>query len=261
MNDLETIPFPDLFDAVSPPRRPGFRLSRLEVYNWGTFHNRVWGFDLGGDNALLTGDIGSGKSTLVDAVTTLLVAPQKITYNKAAGAEARERTLRSYVLGYYRTERGGAGFAAKPVSLRDANAFSVILARFSNDALRQTVTVAQVFWLKDAQGQPARLYVIADGALSIADHFSGFGTDIATLRKRLRGVASVELHDSFPPYSAAYRRRFGIEAEQAMDLFYQTVSMKSVGNLTEFVREHMLEAFPVAPRIDALIGHFDNLNL
>jgi uncharacterized protein YPO0396 len=257
MND--TVALPDLFDLVAPARRPGFRLSRLEVYNWGTFHNRVWGFDLLGDNALLTGDIGSGKSTLVDAVTTLLVPPQKITYNKAAGAEARERTLRSYVLGYYRTERGGSGLAAKPVSLRDANMFSVILARFNNDALRQQVTIAQVFWLKDAQGQPARLYVIANTALSVAEHFSGFGTDIGNLRKRLRGLPQVEMHDSFPPYGAAYRRRFGIDNEQALDLFYQTVSMKSVGNLTEFVREHMLEAFPVEPRIAALIGHFDNL--
>src|SRR5690606_27803355 len=30
--------------------------------------------------------------------------------------------------------------------------------------------------------------------------------------------------------------------------------------LTDFVREHMLEAFPVEPRIEALINHFDNLN-
>ncbi len=36
--------------------------------------------------------------------------------------------------------------------------------------------------------------------------------------------------------------------------------MKSVGNLTDFVRGHMLEAFDVAPRIKALIGHFDDLN-
>jgi len=66
--------------------------------------------------------------------------------------------------------------------------------------------------------------------------------------------------DSFPPYGAWFRRRFGIENEQALDLFHQTVSMKSVGNLTDFVRSHMLEPFEVAPRITALIGHFDDLN-
>ena len=57
-----------------------------------------------------------------------------------------------------------------------------------------------------------------------------------------------------------FRRRFGIDNEQALDLFHQTVSMKSVGNLTDFVRSHMLEPFDVAPRIAALIAHFDDLN-
>ena len=64
----------------------GFRLIRLEVLNWGTFDGRVWTLQLDGKNGLLTGDIGSGKSTLVDAVTTLLVPDNKVAYNKAAGA-------------------------------------------------------------------------------------------------------------------------------------------------------------------------------
>src|SRR5229473_316963 len=78
--------------------------------------------------------------------------------------------------------------------------------------------------------------------------------------KRLRGIKGVDVFDTFPPYSSAFRRRFGIDTEQALDLFHQTVSMKSVGNLTDFVRQHMLEAFPVEARIDALMAHFDNLN-
>src|SRR5579884_1799139 len=162
--------------------RAGMRLHRCEFFNWGTFHGRVWGLDLNGDNTLLTGDIGSGKSTLVDAITTLLVPAQKISYNKAAGADAKERDLKSYVLGHFKSERGDSGFAARPVALRGLNTYSVILGRF------------------------------------------------------------------------------GIENEQALDLFHQTVSMKSVGNLTDFVRQHMLEAFPVEARIDALMAHFDNLN-
>ena len=51
------------------------------------------------------------------------------------------------------------------------------------------------------------------------------------------------MHDGFPEYGKDFRRRLGIESEQAMELFHQTVSMKSVGNLTDFVREHMLEPF------------------
>ena len=62
------------------------------------------------------------------------------------------------------------------------------------------------------------------------------------------------------PTARWFRRRFGIDNEQALELFHQTVSMKSVGNLTDFVRSHMLEPFDVAPRIAALIAHFDDLN-
>ena len=238
----------------------GFRLHRLEVFNWGTFDRRVWTLEPGGRNSLLTGDIGSGKSTLVDAITTLLVPAQRAAYNKAAGAQSRERTLRSYVLGHYKSERNEVSGAARPVALRDHNSYSVILGVFHNAGYDKTVTLAQVFWIAEAQGQPARLFVSAERALSIAGEFAHFGSDLSRLRKRLRGEPGVELFTSFPPYGAWFRRRLGIDNEQALDLFHQTVSMKSVGNLTEFVRGHMLEPFDVAPRIASLINHFDDLN-
>jgi uncharacterized protein YPO0396 len=239
--------------------RAGFRLERIEVYNWGTFHGRVWSFDLQGRNGLLTGDIGSGKSTLVDAITTLLVPAQRVAYNKAAGAEARERSLRSYVLGHYKSERLDDTGAARPVALRDASSYSVIVGVFRNEGFGQVVSLAQVFWLKEAHGTPMRLFVAADRALTIAGDFSSVGQDVTGLRKRLRS-SGAELFDSYPPYGAWFRRRFGIEHEQALELFHQTVSMKSVGNLTDFVRTHMLEPFAAGERIDHLIRHFDDLD-
>ncbi len=246
-------------EFIGDDRLAGFRLQRLEVFNWGTFDGRVWTLRLGGKNGLLTGDIGSGKSTLVDAVTTLLVPSHRVAYNKAAGADSRERSLKSYVLGFYKSERQETLGSAKPVALRDFNNYSVILGVFHNAGYNKTVTLAQVFWIKEAHAQPARLYAACERDLSIAADFSGFGSEILGLRKRLRS-SGVDLFDSFPPYGSWFRRRFGIDNEQALDLFHQTVSLKSVGNLTDFVRSHMLEPFDVAPRITALIGHFDDLN-
>ena len=258
-NEVQTLGL----DFVADDTLSGFRLHRLEVFNWGTFDGRVWALNPDGKNVLLTGDIGSGKSTLVDAVTTLLVPAHRIAYNKAAGADSKERTLRSYVLGHYKSERNEVSGTAKPVALRDHNNYSVILGVFHNAGYDQTVTLAQVFWMTERQGQPARFFVCAEHTLSIATDFAHFGPDIAGLRKKLRasnGTPGAEVFDSFPPYGAWFRRRFGIENEQALELFHQTVSMKSVGNLTDFVRSHMLEPFEVAPRIAALISHFDDLN-
>ncbi len=246
-------------EFIADDRLAGFRLVRLEVLNWGTFDSRVWTLKLGGRNVLLTGDIGSGKSTLVDALTTLLVPANRIAYNKAAGADIRERTLRSYVLGYYKTERQEMLNSTKPVSLRDLNSYSVILGVFHNEGYNKTCTLAQVFWMKESKAQPARLYAACERDLSIASDFSGFGKEIAGLRKKLRSNI-VEIFDSYPPYGAWFRRRFGIDNDQALDLFHQTVSLKSVGNLTDFVRSHMLEPFDVASRISALIKHFDDLS-
>lgn len=246
-------------DFIGDDSLSGFRLKRLEIFNWGTFDQKVWTLLPEGKNSLLTGDIGSGKSTLVDAITTLLVPTQRIAYNKAAGAENKERGLRSYVLGHYKSERSEVTGTAKPVALRDHSSYSVILGVFHNAGYDQTITLAQVFWMKEGQGQPERFYVGAERDLSITDDFADFGSDIPQLRKRLRN-AGADVQDSFAKYGAWFRRRLGIDNEQAMELFHQTVSMKSVGNLTEFVRNHMLEPFDAAVRINALISHFDDLS-
>lgn len=244
-------------DRLQPDRLPGCRLQRLEVYNWGTFHHNVWTFTTGGRNALLTGDIGSGKSTLVDAITTLLLPANKISYNRAAGAGTRERDLKSYVEGHYKAERNETTGASRPVGLRDGRSFSVILGVFANVDFGVTVTLAQVFRTRDS-GQPERFYGVADTDLSIATVFSDFGTDLSGLRRRLRDIG-VRLYDSFPDYGKDFRRRLGIESEQAMELFHQTVSMKAVDNLNDFVRSHMLEPFDSRDQIESLIEHFENL--
>lgn len=239
---------------------PGFRLQRLEVLNWGTFDGRVWVLRPDGSNALLTGDIGSGKSTIVDAITTLLVPPRKTAYNRAAGAESKERTLRSYVQGHYKSERNETTGASRPTGLRtDGSSYSVILGVFADEQTQATVSIAQVFWLGEGDpGQPDRFHLVSDAALGIAEHFTHFGDSIGSLRERLR-KGGARVHQSFADYGKDFRRAMGIPSEQAMELFHQTVSMKSVGDLNEFVRAHMLEPFDMQTKIDGLIRHFDDL--
>lgn len=250
----------DVSSASELLKSPGFRLDHVEVLNWGTFNKRIWRIGSKGENALLTGDIGSGKSTLVDALTTLLVPSNRVTFNKAAGAETRERSLASYVRGYYKSEKDDERLAAKSVALRGIGSYSVILGRFRNEHFNETVTLAQVFWMKDDKGQPERFHVVSERELTIALNFSGFGEDIQELKKRLRKMDAVTLHDSFAAYGQDFRRRMGLAGEQALDLFYQTVSMKAVSNITEFVRSHMLEDPDIGPRIIELCRLFDNLN-
>ena len=252
-----------LFSEVAladPSALPGYRLRRLEVLNWGTFDRRVWTFEIDGRNALLTGDIGSGKSTLVDAITTLLMPSHRISYNKAAGADNRERDLRSYVRGHYKTARDEVHGTSRPVALRDGDTFSVILGVFANQDSRHDVTLAQVFWAREQHAaQPERFFVTAADELSIAKDFADFGTQVNQLKRRLRGSGAT-VSDRFAEYGRSFRRLLGIASDQAIDLFHQMVSMKAVGDLNDFVRSHMLEPFDAQKHLDQVVAHFDDLS-
>ena len=70
----------------------GYRLHKLSVLNWGTFHNEVYSMCPDGRTSMVTGRNGSGKSTIVDALLTLLVPNRVRNYNVASSqAGSRER--------------------------------------------------------------------------------------------------------------------------------------------------------------------------
>jgi len=245
----------------------GFRLDYMELLNWGTFNNRVWQISLNGNNSLLTGGIGSGKSTIVDALTCLIVPHNKITFNKAAGAENKERTLESYIRGEYKNTKSEYNDVTekrkgKPVGLRYDNennmTFTVILANFHNVGYSSNITLAQVFWIENEKVH--KLLIISTKALRIKETFKNI-EDIKILKQRIKNLSNIEYSgDNFSEYSQKFRHEFGMNSEKAIDLFNQTVSMKSVSSLTSFVREQMLEQTDVKTQIDDLKKRFDDLN-
>ena len=261
MQKVETISLFDQSEYIGTlfEPTPGFRLEKLEVLNWGTFDKKVWNFSPHGETALLTGDVGSGKSTLVDALITLLMPPRKAAFNKAADASARERTLATYIKGYYGQKRSDEG-TGRPETLRDINHYSVLLATFHDKGLNQFVTLVQFFWFQDTQMNPARFYVVADRNLDIEKDFTNFDKGVRILKKRLKQDDSVQVFEDYTRYASAFRRKFGNMQEQALDLFQQTISMKKVELLTDFVRSNMLEPPTTNDDVDKLIRHFHDLN-
>ena len=114
------------------------------------------------------------------------------------------------------------------------------------------------FPLRGGHFRAFRSVAQADSRIIEAKDFSEFGTEFNSLKRRLRD-GGARVYDSFPEYGRDFRRHLGIESEQAMELFHQTVSMKAVDNLNDFVRSHMLEPFDTKSHIASLIEHFDNL--
>lgn len=252
----------DLIDGINPTMDidvvAGIRLHKLEIYNWGTFDKDVWSFTPNGDTSLLTGESGSGKSTIVDALTTLLVPPQKITYNKAADASARERTVKSYVLGYYGRKYAFEG-KGKPEALRENNNYSTILATFKDMVQEDIITLAIFFWFKDNDSTPSKIYVVSKKELFITKDFARFNSSIKTLKKNLKKNGAM-IFDDYKHYAEYYRRLMGNVGQQAIELFQQTISMKKVEALNNFVRDSMLEKENIDEQIDKLLKHYHNLN-
>jgi uncharacterized protein YPO0396 len=235
----------------------------MELLNWGTFNKDIWKIEPNGNNSLLTGSIGSGKSTLVDALTSLIVPHHKINFNKAAGAEKNERSLITYIKGEYKnTKNEDTATKGKAITLRYKDAsdttFSVVLANFSNLGYNSNITLAQVFWIENEKAQ--KLLIISNKPLTIKEHFSNI-ENVRELKKRLKSLSYIEYEgDSFPEYSQKFRHLFGMNSDKAIDLFYQTVSMKSVSSLTSFVRDQMLERTEIKIQLDELKKRFDDLN-
>ena len=112
----------------------GFKLDYLEVWNWGTFDKKVYHMNLHGNNSLLTGANASGKSTLIDALLTLMVPLKRQRfYNQSSGVEKKgNRTEESYFFGNYGNQQQEGAASTTTLRLRDKGARSVLLASFCN---------------------------------------------------------------------------------------------------------------------------------
>ena len=132
-------------------------------------------FSTGSDTSgfRLTGANASGKSTIIDALLTLMVPAKKDRfYNQSSGVEKKgNRTEETYVLGNYGNIQRDGESGASTQSLRDHSAYSVLLATFTNTDTR-VVTVFQVRWFSG--GELRRTFGLAHCELDIKTDFQPF---------------------------------------------------------------------------------------
>jgi len=235
----------------------GYRLSKIEVWNWGTFDGHVFTVRPDGKSTLLIGQNGSGKSTLVDALLTLLVRPGVRNFNVAAGAKKRERDERSYLLGAY--DRGsdddGHGIHVKYLRPK-GDRYSVILSCFRNDDLAKSFSVAQVLYLT-ADSSVDKVYCFAEDERSIQVDF-GQLESTENILKVLRG-RGLRATRTFQEFEGWFTKATRVKPK-AMEVFNQTVAVKDIQKLNDFIRDHMLEPHDWGEKVDRLLGHFTQLS-
>lgn len=243
-------------DEVSERLKPGFRLATFEVFNWGTFDGQVHSISPQGTSCLLVGENGAGKSTLVDAMLTLLVRPGVRNYNVAAGASKKERDERTYIRGAYdRT----AGSDEKPriQYLREGTGFyTALLATFASARSGKSFTVCQVMYLTSS-GDRKIFYAFDRKPRSIAGDLGDL-TSTGDIKNTLidRGF---DVTENFKTYHGWMKRLVKFRSK-AMDIFNQTVAVKDVQRLDQFIRDHMLEKKSWNDKVSKLLEHFAQLS-
>ena len=167
------------------PDLAGFRLWNVELLNWGTFDGSIVSFPIEGQYAFVTGSVGAGKSTVVDALTTLFVPTSRIVYNKAAGAGKNERRLETYLRGVYSTAADDTGTRAKPVALRDTRHVSAILAHFRDEQANADAVFVHVYYFT-AAGSIEKIYAVSDAPITLEALLTGANSDPRTLQRLIR---------------------------------------------------------------------------
>lgn len=235
---------------------PGFRLHTFEVFNWGTFDGQVHSFAPRGSTSLLVGENGAGKSTLVDAMLTLLVRPGVRNYNVAAGATKKERDERTYIRGAY-DRTAGRDERPQVQYLRDGSGFfTALLATFASASSGRTFTLCQVMYLTSS-GDRKIYYGFDTKPRTIAGDLGDLksGSDI----KAAMTDRGFQVTESYKQYHAWIQRQVKFRPK-AMDVFNQTVAVKDVQRLDQFIREHMLEKRPWNDKVANLLKHFAELS-
>lgn len=236
------------------------KLERLILVNWGQM--RPGNYEIGG-MTLLTGETGSGKSTMLDAVQTVMTAAYKgmLSYNSAQDevqqSQRRGKTKRnveSYVVGaeYSKFSRpeGAQGYLAavfRPEPNEDgAKLFTAVIAASARvDGSGET---------RQAKQESFSMFLVDDAVLTYEDFMVDpeRGKCVATeqIGRRLKGKYPrvLEFHDKKMDYLCALYGRFRgkpsvtrDEAFNAGKAWVQSIAYKPIGSVHELVRDEILD--------------------
>jgi uncharacterized protein YPO0396 len=247
----------DSFQLDQPTSKDdSFILTHLEVYNWGPFRGlHRADFDLHG--TAIIGPTGSGKTTLVDALMTLLVSQPR--YNLAStGGHESDRTLISYIRGVL----GGDGTDGREEVARPGKTITGICATYRGGT--QTVRLAGLLWtegVSNAADDLKRRWIFSTAEGQSLEvwlrllHEEG----IRELMKVGRETMNLRIFESKKAYLTHVRKFFDV-GDNAFVLLNRAAGLKQLNSIDEIFRELVLDDRSAFDRALEVAGEFDNLS-
>lgn len=249
------------------------KLEKLILVNWGSLRSDEYPM---GNLTLLTGPTGSGKSTMLDALQTVMTAAYQNIFSYNPGQDettqtARngktKRTLWSYVVGaednLFARPGGAHGYVAavfKPDGSEDGKTFTALISAAArvegSGSRRQAVQERLVLIIVDDAALTIEdLLTVQDEALQVVE----VERIEVHLKAKYRHVSS--FRDTKKEYLCQLYGRFRgqrtvsfAEAELAARAWSQAIAHKPIGSVDELVKTQILEYDPqqLAPRISQI---------
>lgn len=223
-----------------------YHLSRLQLINWGVFDG-YHSIPFSSNGSLITGSSGSGKSSLLDAISLAFLPDHRRNFNAsgdatAAGSSSGKRTVGKYVRGAWGERRDGTNAHREIMYLRGTGPAWAAIAVTYTSSSGTAITGLVLKWLAAGKMTDAHSsYFIYDGDADIVEACNEWAAaNYNSAKFRDRGWRGGPGEGK---YLSTLYSLIGIRgSDAAQQLLGKAKSLKSVGGLAQFVREFMLDA-------------------
>lgn len=236
--------------------KESFILTRIELFNWGGFHG-LHQAAIHQKGTAVIGPTGSGKTTLVDALMTLLCANPR--YNLAStGGHESDRDLISYVRGVSGPGDGGEGQSHIARPGKTVTGIAATLAREG-----QQVRLGALLWFDSTSSSVSdmkRLWLFSDNPEQTLEHWLNVYHDGGTrqLKQMEKEATGIWTWPNKKQYLARLRDYFEV-GENAFTLLNRAAGLKQLNSIDEIFRELVLDDHSAFDRATEVANSFDDL--
>lgn len=246
-----------------------WRAEQMQLVHWGGFTGFT-PITFDPDTTLLSGQSGTGKSTLLDAYTALMM-PSDVPFNgasndsvgRARGTE--QRSLVSYLRGQTDIIADGEGDERAQVLRGETGpTWGGVAMVFVNDH-GDAFTAARLYYLPASArlgGDVTQRMLTFDGRLNLRD-FEAFFTDAFPPQKLKAAFPGLTTHDTYQGFAARLYTRLGIGAngdgDKALHLLARVQAGHQIRTVDALYKEMVLETPATYAAADRALAHFDAL--
>lgn len=241
---------------IRPEESAPFVLTRIEIFNWGGFHGLHQAMIHPNGSAII-GPTASGKTTLVDALMTLLCANPR--YNLAStGGHESDRDLISYVRGVSGPGDGGTGQSHIARSGKTVTGIAATLTREGHQ-----VRLGALLWFDSASSSVTdmkRLWLFSDNREHTLEHWLSIYHEggMRALKLMEKESTGIWVWPNKKQYLARLRDYFEV-GENAFTLLNRAAGLKQLNSIDEIFRDLVLDDHSAFDRAMEVTGSFDGL--